>query len=241
MSLGASFYPTIRREPYLVTYYRLSDASGSAEVQDFGARYGLTGFFNGAPSRGPALIQNDASAASYLFGGAGQSVSVGDAAPLRIAGDISLEAWIAPAAASNTGLIIGKMNSGGTVAGPYALSLVAGELRFALGNGTTQTTVTGSTPLSVSIPSQVIATSFRGLMTIAVDGTPVATANLGAQAVADAGQSLFIGSNFNGLVGEVGVYNGALSMRRVLRHFDVGQQILSDPAHFTLLDPPVWS
>lgn len=246
MSLGAGYLPQIRREPVLTAFWRLNDPSGSTLADDYSARFNINGFYNGSPALGPALIQSDLSAASYLFG-TGKSVSVGDNAALHILGDISLEAWIVPYAGSLTAQIIGKMNSGATFANPYSLSLTAGQVKFSQGNGTTQTSVTGTTAPPVSVPSHVVATSFRGAMTVYLNGAVVGTGTLGAQAVTDGGQTLYVGalstgsSTFNGLLGEVALYSGALSARRVARHFTIGQQVLSDPGHYSTIDPPTFN
>lgn len=246
MTLGAAYYPEVRREAALVSYWRLNDPSGNTQAIDYGARYGLNGIYNGSPARGPSLIQVDLSAASYQFG-TGKSVSIGDGAPLRLTGDLSIEAWVAPYAASQTAVIAAKMNSGASVAQPWYLGLLSGDVQFALGNGTTQVSVASSSQLPVSIPSHVVATSFRGVMTIYVNGASVATGTLGAQAVTDSRQAVYVGAlstgsgTLNGLIAEVAVYSGALSARRVARHFTIGQQVLSDPAHYTTIDPPSYN
>lgn len=244
MSLGAQLFPQIRREPTLVSYWRLNDPSGSSQATDYGARFGLNGFYNGSPALGPALIQSDLSAASYLFG-TGKSVSVGDAAPLRVTGDISIEAWVVPYSGSQTSALVSKLNTTIPVtANPYFFGTNSGKLTFGLGNGVTMVSVTAPSVLSVSIPSHVVATSFRGVMTIYVNGVSVAIATLDSQSVTDDGQPMFIGeiysgsSPFNGLIGEVSLYSGALSARRISRHFTIGQQVLSDPSHYSTIDPP---
>lgn len=245
MSLGETYFATVRREPTVVSYWRLDDSAGSSQAQDWGAHYNLFGAYNGSPTLGPPLIQSDLSAASYKFGGAGQNVSVGDAVPLRVTGDLSIEAWIVPYAQTQTTVLVGKMSAGGTVAAPYFLGLTSGVLTLSVGNGTTSTTITGGTP-RVSIPSHVVATSFRGTTMIYLNGSVVASGSLGGQSVADGGQSLYVGSigaaaGFNGLISEVALYSGALSARRVARHFTLGQQVVSDPAHVSTVDPPVYS
>jgi hypothetical protein len=234
-----AYFPLVRREPYLVSYWRLNDLAGAIYATDYGSRYDLQGVYATAQSPGPALIQNDSGTASSVFGGTDASMSIADVTTLRILGDISLEAWVAPYAGNQNAIIIGKMNTGISVPNPYALFLDYGMLKASFGNGSTQTTVSYSTPIPVSIPSHVVATSFRGAITLYLNGNQVASGLLGAQSVTDGSHSLYVGHGFAGLIGEVAIYNGALSARRIARHFQIGQQILQDPAHYTLVDPPV--
>ncbi len=247
MSLGSTLFQVVRREPTLVCYWRLTEAAGSSFAIDYGARYNLNGLINGSPMPSPALIQADTTAGSYAFGGAGVNVQVPDISALHVTGDISIEALVLPYSAGQTKTLVGKMNAAGTVANPYALSLSSGKPRLALGNGTTQTTVTATTATPLTgIPSHVVTTSFRGLMTAYLSGLSVGTATLGAQAVTDGAQPLYIGSiasatGFSGLIGEVALYSGALSATRVLRHFNILQQVLPDPGHFRAVDRPTYA
>jgi hypothetical protein len=195
----------------------------------------------GVPNRllGPALIQGDPAAASSVLSGANMAIS--DTAPLRIVGDISIEAWLMPYSASETAGILGKRNPANTFAAPYAFTLRNGQLSFELGNGSSSVILTGGTvPL---VPLHAVATCFRGTMRLYLNGVQIAQGALGAQAVADAGQSLYAGAfgSVSGvdLLSEVVLYNGALSARRVARHFAVGQRVISDPAHYLTIDPPV--
>lgn len=224
------YYAQVRRSPWVVGYWRLNEGAGILQAVDWASRFALTGTYT-SRSPGPALLQNDPGAGSSLLSAG--SMAVTDVAPLRIVGDIALEVWLAPYA-SQTVLLAGKQLAG--VAGPYALRLNAGALQFALGNGTTEVALAGPA-IPLSIPSYVLATCFRGRMNIYVAGAPVAAGNLGAQAVTDRGTAFTTGS-FNGLMAELALYSGALSARRAARRFAVGQQIISDPSHYTLVDPP---
>lgn len=242
--MSESYYPLVRREPYLIGFWRLADASGSNDAADWGNHYDLTGVFEGSPARGPALIQADSTAASYVFGNVGKSVLVPDTSVLRMTGDLSIEAWVSPYS-SQTAAIAGKTNAAGTVAAPYYLGVSSGKLTLSLGNGTTQATLTTPNALPLA-PTHVAATSFRGALALYVNGALVQSGSLGAQAVADGGEGVYFGavtssgeSPFNGLIAEVALYSGALSARRVKRHFIIGQQVLSDPAHYVTVDPPV--
>lgn len=233
-----TYFALVRREPKLVAFWRQNDQGSSSDMADYASRYDLFGLYTGR-NLGPALIQSDSGAASSsLASGYGQ---VGDAAPLHITGDISIEAWVfAPTSA--TGSIIAKQNSGATFAAPYSLQVSSGTFKFSLGDGTSQTSLQGGS-LAAGVPTHVVATSFRGELALYIDGAPVGSGSLGAQSVSDGGEPLRIGST-SALAGvplaaEVALYNGALSARRIARHFTIGQQVLADPAHRWLVDPPV--
>lgn len=234
-----SYFPLVRREPTLVGYWRLNDVAGAVDATDYASRFELTGIYT-SRSVGPSIIQNDTSSLSSSLGASG-SMSVSDVAQLRILGDISLEAWISVYSASATVNIMSKQNSAGTTAGPYALELVDGSLSFSLGRGTSQTVLTAGV-VPASLPAHVCATSFRGVMTIYINGAPVDSASLGSQVVADSGQSMIVGNTSTedgaDLISEVAIYNGALSARRVARHFAIGAQVLSNPSHYLTVDPP---
>lgn len=243
-SIGSSYFPTLRREPYLVAYYRLNDSS-LPFANDSGP-FGLDGVYNSTPTTpGPALIQGDLSSKSCLFNANSQNISVGDVAQLRLIGDLAIETWLAPFTATQTTHLIQKMDSTGAIPGPYLLSLVNGAVSFFQGNGTTSTSITGPV-LPLGVPIHIVATSFRGALSLYVNGVLSQSGSLGAQAVVDKGQSVLIGgrasgTSVRGLMSEVAIYNGALSARRIARHFTVGQNILSDQAHYTTFDPPVVS
>ena len=245
MSLGSTYFYTVRRDPGIVCYWRLNDAVGSSTAIDYAAVNNLNGFYNGPPTLGQGpLIQGDLSSASVQIA-TGQSVTVGDIAALRLVGDISIEMWVVPLAASQNAALMSK----GTVsvaAKPYSLTLVAGVPVFTFGNGTTTVTATSSSALAVSVPSHVVARSFRGAMAIFINGVQTGTASLGALTPLDGADSLYIGNShatapFNGLIGEVSLYSQALSTTKIVRRFVLAQTILADQPHYTTIDPPSYS
>lgn len=244
--LGAGYFPVIRREPSLAVYYRLNEAVGAIIALDFAAKYTLNGFYAGSVQGGPLIIEGDASAGSGVFASAGTNVQVGDASALRILADLALEAWVIPTTASQNAVLIGKGTSG-FKSNPYSLSLVNGAPSLAVGNGSTQTAITSAAALLVGAPSHVVGTIFRGAMTLYVNGTLVASGTVGAQAVTDGGQPLYIGcgqqssSFLTGLLAEAAVYSGGLSVARIKRHYAIGAQLLPDDAHYSTVDPPVFS
>jgi hypothetical protein len=241
------YWKAIRREPFLVGYWRMNDDDGAVFVADSGARYDLVGSYQGQQSRGSALISADSVAASVFAGAVSvcSGAQIPDAAPLRLTSGVTLEAWVNLLYGDNN-IVLAKMDGGGTVAAPYSLRVANSApplLIFSLGNGTTQQQL--SVPLDPAPrPIHVVATLFRGTMSLYVDGALATSGSLGTQSVSDAGQPLQIAAfprslNTNGLLAEAAVYSGALSALRVARHFALGRQILSDQAHFITVDAPV--
>lgn len=228
------YWQMIRREPFILGYWRGGDVSGSTLAADSASRYELTGTFASTHTLGPPLIQKDNTAGSSAAG-----ISIANTSVIDIQGlDLSLEAWIVPTSANQSALIIGKLNSANTFAGPFALRLASGEIQFAIGSGSAESTLTtsGFKP-PVSIPSHIVATFFRqSVARIYLNGVNVAVSTL-SMVGSDASQSLYVGGvgaphAFAGLIGEAALYSdavgngfGALSATRVARHFTIGQQV----------------
>lgn len=254
MTIPRNYYTNIRRESSIVSYYRLNETSGT-RAYDWAAKFNLNGIYDGSPSANiPMIYQTETEGGtsepgSNLFGESGRNVEVPDASPLRIIGDITLEAWISARSAAQTAALVGKMNTAYTFAEPYYLGLSAGEVFFALGNGSTQTTLSSPAAIPVGQPYHLIVTSFRKVMTIYIDGVQVATKSLGSQEVKDGGKPVFIGAlgnntnRFTGLIGEVALYNGGLSAKKALEHYTIGRQVLNKEyaPYITTFDAPTFS
>jgi hypothetical protein len=248
-SLGESYFTTVRREPSIVSLWRMNDGAGTIVAADTAARYSLGGTYQNVQQLGPALIK-DPIAASGVLGGTwtgaqNNGFSVGDAAPLRVIGDVSLEAWLAPYAAGQNSHLLGKLNSASTIAAPYALRLVGGAVQVAVGNGTAETVVSCLKPLAVGAPSHVVATVFRGLVSVYVNATLAGSGSFSSAAQSDAGQPFYAGEAassgrtvYAGLMADAALYSGALSARRVYRHYALGQQVFVDPSRYRGVDPP---
>lgn len=231
------YYPIVRRDPLLVSYWRLNDPASATEAIDWSSHNSLPGFITGAVP-GPAIIKGDSTSASLSFDGT-DNISIPDIAQLRVIGNVSLEAWIVPYVPTQSTQIIAKTNVSG-IASPYSLALVSGVITFTVGNGSAVATCSGQS-VPVGIPSHVVATLFRGALSVYLNGQICNTTGIGVNTQSDNGQSLFIGKSFNGLLSEVALYNGALSALKVARHYAVGQQLLSDAAHFVTVDPPAYA
>lgn len=255
MTIPTSYYTTIRRDSSIVSYYRLNEVSGT-RAYDWAAKFNLNGIYNGSPSNNnikmiyqTATEGGTSEPGSNLFGESGHNVEIPDASPLRIIGDITLEAWISARSAAQTVALLGKMNTAYTFAEPYYLGLSAGMVIFALGNGINQTTLSSPAVIPVGTPYHLVVTSFRKMMIIFVNGVQVATKSLGAQKVEDGEKPVFIGAlgnntnRFIGLMGEVAIYNGGFSASKALEHYNIGRQILNKEyvPYITTFDPPTFS
>lgn len=252
--IPTEYYRTIRRNPSLVCYWRLRDTSGIL-AGDSSGRYLINGIYDGSPVSGPPLIYpaegeiGHFSPASRIFGLSGQNVEIPNAAPLEIVSDITIEMWLIPRSLKVTCSVFNKMNSvsAPTHCAPYSFGLLAGAPSFSLGNGTTQVTLSSTTVLPVGPPVHVVSTCFKKTMKIIVNGTQVATTTLGSQEVKDLGKPVFLAAypnnteRFNGLLAEVALYNGAMSVYTAKEHFSIGRQIISKQPYYTNYDPPSYS
>lgn len=254
MTQLSEYYRTVRRQNSLVGYWRQggSDLTGIRAI-DFAGKYGLNGIYNGSPESHPALISavgneiGNFSPGSKKYGTENQNMEVPDAVPLRVVGDIAIEAWITVLSSVQTCQIIGKMNSAFTFSNPYQLGLDAGKLIFTLGNGITETSIITSSSMPLSIPIHIIAMSFRKKMKIIINGIESYTGSLGSQEVKDGGKPIYVGElgnnteRFNGLVGDLALYNGALGQNIIKEHFSIGRQIIYKKPYYTTYDPPSYS
>lgn len=248
MSIPTSYYQTVRHNPLLACYYRLNEKTGT-KAYDFGARHGLDGFYDGSPSPAGhgALIQADSTAGSAQFGSSGQNVEIPDAAPLRITGDITLEAWIVIYTENQTASIIGKMNSASNNANPYYLSLAEGKGHLQVGAGFEKVSNIFSKTLSIGCPYHIVGTLFRKNLYLYINGVEEGMVSIGSQILEDVEEPVMIGAlksnlyRFSGLISEVAIYNGALSPKTIERHFNIGRQIVPNISHVTTFDPPSYS
>lgn len=92
-----------------------------------------------------------------------------------------------------------------------------------------------------------VVTSFRKLINIYINGNNILSKNLGTQTLSDGGQPVYIGelgnntSRFQGMVGEVALYESAIGVRKIKEHFSLGRQIIFQKPYYTTYDPPSYS
>lgn len=252
MTIPTSYYATVRRNPYLVAFWRLNDKSGNRAI-DWASKYELNGIYGGEPSplgHGSLILSEEGGSAQ--FGLTEQNIEIPDANPLHIIGDITIEAWVVPYEKEKTGMVLSKLNPTGipkfTFADPYSLEIFKGAPVFALGNGTNQKFIISPAQLPVGIPSHIVCSCFRKNMYIYVNGVQVITGSLGSQEVNfSATNTIYLGATgnnekrFNGLIGEVSLYNGAISIKSIERHYNIGRQIVPNTSHIVTFDPPSYS
>lgn len=245
MTIPTEYYRAIRRINSLVCYWRMNELTGTRAL-DWAGKYNLNGIYNGSPISDVPLISADSAAGSKLFGNEHQNVEVPNATPLQVIEDITIEMWVI-SLASQTCYLFSKMNETYTFAGPYSLSIESGKVKFALGNGTNQTSIITSTAIPLSVPIHILATSFRKKMKIFIDGVESASGSLGAQKVEDKGKSVFAGelgnntSRFNGMMGELALYSGGIGTVEAKNHFSIGRQIIFEKPYYTTFDRPSYS
>lgn len=249
------YYKSVRREPSLTTYWRLNDEPTSVRALDWAGKYNINGIYNGSSEVGPSLIYKDLSSVSREFNKIESSgVEIPDILPLRIVGEITIEIWLTIKLSSQTSTILSKMNSAFTFANPYYLGIKSGEVIGGMGNGSSETTIAGKT-LLLNVPYHIVFTSFdtnRSMpsapysFNLYVNGELITTKST-EQKMTDGGKAVYIGNKgnstdeFKGYISEVSLYNKALSERTIKSHFDLGRQILPEPARITTYDPPSFS
>lgn len=247
MTIPSSYYKTVRRDPAIVSYWRLNDIESSTRALDWANKYTLNGIYNNNHSSRSALINNDTTAGSKLFGVEHQNVEIPDAVPLRITENITIEMWVVSFSEKQTCALFNKMNTAYTFPEPYYFGLKEGKPYFSVGNGTTEKSISSEKILPLTVPVYLCAMIFRDTMTIIENTTQIATGLVGSQVVEDGEKPVYIGALgnntkvFNGLLSEVALYSNSISSVRSLNHFNLGRQILFEPARFKTFDPPSFS
>lgn len=243
----SSFYTTVRRDPNIVAYWRLNDSPESSRALDWGAKYNLNGIYDGSPLNATSLIYGDKSAGSKIFGFSGKNIEIPDTVFLRITSGISIEMWVCPYETSQTSAFLSKMNESATFASPYYFGLIGGVPIFSLGNGITSFSVSGNKQLPIGSPSHIVASFYGKKMMIIINNTEVVVRNLESQEIKDSGKSVFIGAlsnntkRFNGSMSEVALFNAGLSINESVNRFEIGRQVIQEPAFRKTFNVPSYS
>jgi hypothetical protein len=249
MTIPTSYFATIRRNPFIVGYWRLNEKNGT-RAYDRASKYGLNGIYDGTPlPLGYQALIYDTTAGSACFGikGTDQNVEISDAAPLRIISNITIEAFIVSGNANHSSIIVGKTNN--KFANPYILGLSSGHIYFGVGNGTEEITLV-SRKLLEGIPYHVVGRLFEGKMSIFIDGKEIVSINVGSHTISDGGEPVYIGTSsleslslkeFIGYISEVAIYAGALSSKEIENHFNIARQIVPNTSHIVTFDSPSYS
>lgn len=222
----------IRSKASLVAHWRLgirdvwrhggiADAIPANVSRTAGRHYGTA---QGALTIGGglALSSTDALADSTVFSGlSADYLRVDHHAALSLVGNLTLLAIVKPTSFADYRMLVAKTN--GATAAPFHfyLSITTGVPFFYAGNGATETAVAGTAGLAAGAASFVAVTVSAGTVTHYLNGAANGSGSLGAQAISDAGQALYIGRRadgfpFAGPMGEVAMFNAALSASELL-------------------------
>jgi len=207
-------------------YWRFGPDSASAAVDATGGDH--LGTYVGAMTFVPGAIAADGETAA-LFSGLNH-VAVGDKLDFPGTASFTLEAWVKPTGATNSGGIITKNTEvGGNNRNGYLLfvsdDLVAAERT--LTEVTNQRAFYGVGP-PVGVWTHLVATYDGGTLTVFVDAAVRATSNVSID-LPDSTFSFAIGGRdggpierFSGAIDEVAIYPRALTPGEVTLHHDVG-------------------
>jgi len=197
-----------------------NDVAGSS----VGSSAGGVTFAAGAVGQGFSL---DGTVSSYI--------QVADAATLRIAGPITIDAWINPAASATavTGRIVDKIMAGG--ANGYLLDVVSSQLRIAIG--------ADSLSSGVAVPNALfthVAGVYNGAsLSLYMNGVLVATKTTAVAALPTSNLPLRIGADsaganrFAGVIDEPRIFSRALSADEIQSIYQQGSV-----AHCSCVSPP---
>ncbi len=197
----------------LVSWYK---AEGNALDSNSG--------FNGTLQNGATYAGGKVGQA-FSFDGNDDKVFVPHNASLNVA-NVTLEAWVFPAAFGGQGSIINKrtaVNNAG-----YGLEPTAGgNLTFFIYIGGNLFFVTSPSPMLLNTWSHVAGTFDGSVLKIFVNGTQVASQNISGSIDATTGdlvigENIVNGTNWTGLIDEPTIYNRALSASDIQTIFNSG-------------------
>jgi hypothetical protein len=178
----------------------------------------LMGFNNGTANGTVAYDTNGKVIKAFKFNGTNSYISVpASSGSLNLTGTaVTIEGWVNPGVASNTGILFGKTVSGGN---DYLLHLSGGVLNFIV--------KAGGSELGAATTYSPPVNQFTHLALI-YDGSTVKIYANGTQIYSGAKTGNLAGSNapftiggrsggpfFNGLIDEVSIYNRALSQSEI--------------------------
>ncbi|MDB6124623.1 MAG: Immunoglobulin I-set domain protein, partial [Pedosphaera sp.] len=177
--------------------------------------------------------------ATYVVGKVGQGfnlsgpayIQVPHSASLSFSTQMTVVAWIKPAVLGASNRIIDKHTAGANDG--YFVDALSGKLRL----GITNKTVVGASALPLNSFSLVSATYDGSAMKVYVngnlDGTLAATGNIPANTLPfRIGANSNGGTNFNGIIDELMVFNRALTLSEIQSIYNIGTPGLSKGAGF---------
>lgn len=248
--IPTEYYRTIRRNPFLVGYWRMNEPSGTVSL-DWAGKYNLNGIYNGTVTNGVPLINNDSSALSKSFEAVAKSnLEIPYSIPLDLVENFTIEAWIISRSEKQTGAILGKnyiLEPTIERAAPYYLGLKEGKVRFELGSGTESEGhkgifLTSPSIIPVGIPTYIAATYYNENITnLFINGALVASGTKGGVVPKNDNFPIYIGTLFKGDIGESALYSQPISEITAKRHFAIGRQTIYKKKFYPQYDVPSYS
>jgi hypothetical protein len=166
----------------------------------------------------------------FTFNGTNSHMTVADNATIEPTnGSFSLEAWFYPTSSSTSQIIIAKTDGGLAAEWGYGLRIVAGGLRFDVGNGSVSSNISVAS-LTLNRWHHAIGSydmSVPGNYKLYLNGVEVASALKPYDTIRNTTEPLSIGrfssasgQYFVGNIGEVRYYGKALSQQEVTNNFN---------------------
>ncbi len=208
-----------------VAYWRLGEAAGTTAFD--ASDHGATGtYLNGVVLGQLGALAEDADTAAG-FDGVDDHVSFAN----PVADDFTIEVWVKTTATSLTGgqafegngLVWSDVHG---VANDWVLAVLNDRVAFFTGNP--DTTISGTTLINDGNYHHIVATRVRGGdKQLYVDGElqvsgPTNNSALNANPLIEVGGNTLDSHYFNGTLDEVAVYDHALSLDRIVAHFQAG-------------------
>lgn len=201
----------------LVGWWRMNENYGEVLVQD------ISGFSNNGTWNGNSTnnVTSGRFGNALLFDGVNDYVSISNADNLNISSAITIEAWINPIEAKNSGIVAKRLETGSENVN-YNLYF-SSDNKIGFYNGTLPTVNTINTiPLNVwsHIAVTITGTTLKFFINGALDSTQ--TMGLGATNAHPflIGSDGFLSEYFNGAIDEVRIYDRALSQDEINASYD---------------------
>jgi len=183
---------------------------------------------------GGVTFATGAVGSGFLFNGMTSSyIEVADAASLRVAGPMTIDAWISPSVANSTGRIVDKITAGG--ANGYLFDVITGQLRVFVGTDGVMSGITVPLNTFTHVAGVYSGTTFS----LYFNGVLIASKTTTVAAVPTAMLPLRIGADstganrFSGVIDEPRIFGRALSAAEIQDIYQTGS-----PAHCACLAAP---
>jgi hypothetical protein len=220
-----------------VAFWRLGEAQGASSAVDEGSSP-VAGTFSNVPTLAQAGPLSGDPNRAVRFDGAGAFVDVADAAKLKPASAVTLEAWVKTTASN--GVIVDKPYTAGALVS-YSLSVAAGKAKVAIDlSGGHSYSLSSTASINDGQWHYLVGTFGSASLKLYVDGASAGnsvgtTGSLQYSTLKlQIGRFDSAGGNYlAGVVDEVAVYSSALSSTLVSAHYNAGVTANGVDAHCT--------